>query len=441
MFARALIVALVAASAAADCTVNDDDKVDCKIGDQSSCEAAGCCWAEHTSDDQGKVPWCFVGGASASSGYALSGASLTASGLTGTLTALAPGTDSLGADIVALSLAITFDTSDHLRVLITDKTDPTRWQIPTSIVPSTVAASSPASPSPSSSTSADLGYDLTYTESPFTFTVTRTSDGAVVFASSPNLVFKDQYLELGTSLDPTAGLFGIGESTRTSGLKVRVWRRVVLCRNVQINDHPAFCSFPPARTATLFWSAWALDHPHLSYFSPQVPLGSTSTLWARDTAAAAFDTNLYGSHPVYLALATSGAASGAFLRNSNGMDVVYAEGGDSLTFKVIGGVLDLFVFVGPSPAQVAAQYTALVGRPAMMPYWSLGYHQCRCVFFLKRDTRDVSTAHTHTRAHTHTHTTPHTQTNRAKRECSRRLQKPRYVGVRRMRTYFRSKLT
>ena len=52
--------------------------------------------------------------------------------------------------------------------------------------------------------------------------------------------------------------------------------------------------------------------------------------------AAAFDKNLYGSHPVYLALSPSGAAHGAFLRNSNGMDVVYASGGDALTFKVTG---------------------------------------------------------------------------------------------------------
>ena len=32
--------------------------------------------------------------------------------------------------------------------------------------------------------------------------------------------------------------------------------------------------------------------------------------------------------------------------------------GDALTFKVIGGVIDLFVFTGPLPAEAAAQYTA-----------------------------------------------------------------------------------
>ena len=158
--------------------------------------------------------------------------------------------------------------------------------------------------------------------------MTRKSDGVVLFASAPRLVFKDQYLELTTSLDGSASLFGLGESTQTDGLVL----------------------------------------------TP----GTTYTLWARDTPAATFDQNLYGSHPFALELDKStGAAHGSWLRSSNGMDVVYGSDGGALTYKVVGGVLDLFLFAGPSPAAVAAQYTLLVGRPAMMPYWSLGYHQCK----------------------------------------------------------------
>lgn len=57
------------------------------------------------------------------------------------------------------------------------------------------------------------------------------------------------------------------------------------------------------------------------------------------------------------------------------MDV--ALNATSLTYRVIGGVLDLFFFAGPTPLAVTQQYHALIGRPKMPPYWGLGWHQCR----------------------------------------------------------------
>lgn len=37
-----------------------------------------------------------------------------------------------------------------------------------------------------------------------------------------------------------------------------------------------------------------------------------------------------------------------------------------------------FVLMGPRPLDVMRQLTALVGRPALPPYWALGFHQGRC---------------------------------------------------------------
>jgi len=73
--------------------------------------------------------------------------------------------------------------------------------------------------------------------------------------------------------------------------------------------------------------------------------------------------------------AGGGKTHGVFLLNSNAMDVVVDAVG--VEYRATGGIIDLYLFTGDSPALVTAQYQALVGKPYLVPYWSLGYHQCR----------------------------------------------------------------
>lgn len=51
--------------------------------------------------------------------------------------------------------------------------------------------------------------------------------------------------------------------------------------------------------------------------------------------------------------------------------------GQYLEYNIIGGVLDFYFMAGPSPVEVAQQYSEVVGKSAMMPYWGFGFHQCR----------------------------------------------------------------
>lgn len=101
----------------------------------------------------------------------------------------------------------------------------------------------------------------------------------------------------------------------------------------------------------------------------------TYTMFNNDMAPVE-NMNLYGSHPFYLGLEESGKSHGVLLLNSHPIDVVL-QPTPALTYRTIGGILNFFIVMGPAPAQVVSQYTALIGRPFMPPYWSLGFHLCK----------------------------------------------------------------
>ena len=45
--------------------------------------------------------------------------------------------------------------------------------------------------------------------------------------------------------------------------------------------------------------------------------------------------------------------------------------------------------LGPTPVSVVEQYSSLTGKPFLVPYWSLGYHQCRFGYNSLNKTRAI----------------------------------------------------
>ncbi|KAI1730110.1 glycosyl hydrolases family 31 domain-containing protein [Ditylenchus destructor] len=173
-----------------------------------------------------------------------------------------------------------------------------------------------------------------YQSSPiFSFIVTRSSEqnpsSNIWDTSIGGLLFADQYIQIATYL-PSDRVYGFGE-------------------NVHQELKHDFTKY----------STWAMltrdDSPNSN-----APNG-----W-----------NYYGVHPFYIALEPSGHAHGVLIFNSNAQEVTTAPG-PHLIYRTIGGQLDIYFFPGPTPEQVLQQYHQLVGKPALPPYWSLGFQLSR----------------------------------------------------------------
>lgn len=129
---------------------------------------------------------------------------------------------------------------------------------------------------------------------------------------------------------------------------------------------------------------------------------------------------LYGSAPIVHALSQSSAVSvlwmnaaetwvdihktkhrpgpkpaSAALRAASRDDAKALSGGSStrsshVHFMSESGILDLFVFMGPTLHRNMERYMSLVGRTALPQYFAIGYHQCRWNYWSDGDVKDVS---------------------------------------------------
>ncbi|CAO2651810.1 Nn.00g000930.m01.CDS01 [Neocucurbitaria sp. VM-36] len=223
-----------------------------------------------------------------------------------------------GQDLQDLRFLAEWQTDSRLHIIIYDK-DEQVYQVPDFVVPR-----------PSGSVSSDASLlDVSIEEEPFSFTVTRKENSEEIFSTKgSNLVFETQYWRLRTSLPDNPSLYGLGEHT------------------------------DPLRLPTSNY---------------------VRTMWARDAGGVPQNSNLYGTHPVYYEQRVdSGKSHGVLLLNSNGMDIkINNDNGQYLEYNVVGGVIDLYFLAGPGPFDVAREYSEITQKAAMMPYWGLGFHQCR----------------------------------------------------------------
>jgi len=165
-------------------------------------------------------------------------------------------------------------------------------------------------------------YDIVFGQLPsFHFRILRRSTGTVLFDSSlGGLKISDQFLQIAARL-PSTNVYGFGETKHTTFRHDMNWKS---------------------------WSMFARDQPVDSL-------------------------NLYSVHPFFTALDNDGNMFGGLFLNSNAQEVTLTPA-PGLVYKTIGGVLDMYFFLGPEPESVIQQYTTAIGRPIMPSYWSLGFH-------------------------------------------------------------------
>ncbi|NXG00716.1 MGA protein, partial [Sakesphorus luctuosus] len=218
------------------------------------------------------------------------------------------------APLSSLRLEVKYHLPSMLQFKIYDKQSP-RYEVP---VPLNLP-NSPINPNQ------DRLYEVSPQIKPFGIRIQRKSTGTVIWDSVlPTFTFSDMFLQISTRL-PSQYIYGFGEA-----------------------EHPTF-------RHDMNWHTWGM-------FTRDQPPG--------------YKLNSYGHHPFYMALEEDGNAHGVLLLNSNAMDVTF-QPNPALTYRTIGGILDFYVFLGPTPELVVQQYTELIGRPVMPPYWSLGFQLCR----------------------------------------------------------------
>jgi alpha-glucosidase len=101
------------------------------------------------------------------------------------------------------------------------------------------------------------------------------------------------------------------------------------------------------------------------------------------------DDPIYKTIPFFIGLC-KGTAYGVFFDNTYRSSFDFGkESPDYFSFGAEGGELNYYFIAGPEPKKIVQQFTALVGRTPLPPFWSLGYQQSRYSYYPEARAREV----------------------------------------------------
>ncbi|XP_059335060.1 sucrase-isomaltase, intestinal isoform X1 [Ammospiza nelsoni] len=294
--------------------MNVNERFDCHPGPNATLEKCQQLGCSWQETSNPDIPSCYY---SSSNPYLVEKLEYSPTGIVATLNlddSKVRANEAYTAPISTLRLEVKYHLNNMLQFKIYDYQNP-RYEVP-------VPLNLPSSPS---SSNQERLYDVSVQIKPFGIQVRRKSTGTVIWDSAlPTFTFSDMFIQISTRL-ASQYVYGFGEHEH---------------RNFRHN---------------MSWNTWGM--------------------FTRDQPPT-YKLNSYGFHPFYMALEEDGNAHGVLLLNSNAMDVTF-QPTPALTYRTIGGILDFYMVLGPTPELVVQQYTQLIGRPVMPPYWSLGFQLCR----------------------------------------------------------------
>ncbi|KAL8948596.1 MAG: hypothetical protein Q9222_005232, partial [Ikaeria aurantiellina] len=280
-------------------------------------------------------------------GYTAADVQRTAYGLTATLNLAGTPCNVYGTDIATLNLTVEYQSADRLSIRVTpgyiDASNSSQYILPTELV------HQPTRDADAEMSTLRNDLNFVWSNDPtFSFTVYRRSTGDMLFSTQgTKLVFENQFVEFASALPENYNIYGLGETIH--GLR----------------------------------------------------LGNnfTKTMWAADIGDP-IDYNIYGTHPFYLetryyevdnstgnlTLVTSNETDpmaeykayshGLYNRNAHGQEILLRP--TNITWRQLGGSLDLYFYAGPTQPDVTTAFqTSAIGLPALQQYFTFGFHQCR----------------------------------------------------------------